>query len=699
MNTTASNNTSDFRCTTYIPLLNILNILIYLWISTTILAKLTEHYHYQVIFARHIFPYSVPALTLYTCSLKGPICGENVLEKHEWIELKIADGSNVFGDQYFTAVVGTLLLTDFRIIFLPRKIQAPHWIELSSSLLFNTLSSSDSSYSHNNVTAEQRSLIRNLTLVLPLSGVQAIATELLDQCASTLSIESRDGSYIKFLLRSRSDNSGGSNPNSHKSGSLITVDSRLNHLDDYIMEYNAGLYSDTIPPHSYATRLVDKVTWMLKLDETWIKWGIAMKKTVQMYGDNSKSCSWHRRLKNVLLIDTDYQRILQTRYKAEANNWSYNDNNHEYKLCSTYPQTLLVPANLVEQDIVNAASQRSRGRLAALVWLHPQTRVPLLRSSQPYAGITGINTAAEYDKKYLIAIKSSCPTGKPLRIADARPKINAYANASQGKGFENVGALGSNNASIHFLDIENIHAMRSSINKIREGLHNSLANNGSDPNECFHSSKWLQYIGTILKGASSIAESLLYGYPVLVHCSDGWDRTAQLTALTQLMVDPYYRTIEGFFTLINKEFSSFGHKFEDRLGKTGHKETAPIFLQFLDCVYQLTHQYPTSFEFTSSFLKIFASGCTSGYFSNFKCNSEKDRNQLMANAIQSNKDINLNANDMAYSSIYFYIATLLKCEVYHSVLINSFYNPTKVRILVISALFHSLILPFVKRMP
>lgn len=31
--------------------------------------------------------------------------------------------------------------------------------------------------------------------------------------------------------------------------------------------------------------------------------------------------------------------------------------------------------------------------------------------------------------------------------------------------------------------------------------------------------------------------------PVLVHCSDGWDRTPQITALSQLLMDPYYRTM------------------------------------------------------------------------------------------------------------------------------------------------------------
>lgn len=32
----------------------------------------------------------------------------------------------------------------------------------------------------------------------------------------------------------------------------------------------------------------------------------------------------------------------------------------------------------------------------------------------------------------------------------------------------------------------------------------------------------------------------------LVHCSDGWDRTSQLTSLAQLIMDPYYRTMTGF---------------------------------------------------------------------------------------------------------------------------------------------------------
>lgn len=49
---------------------------------------------------------------------------------------------------------------------------------------------------------------------------------------------------------------------------------------------------------------------------------------------------------------------------------------------------------------------------------------------------------------------------------------------------------------------------------------------------------------------------------VVVHCSDGWDRTGQLTSLAMLMLDGYYRTIRGFEVLLEKEWLSFGHRFQ-----------------------------------------------------------------------------------------------------------------------------------------
>jgi hypothetical protein len=90
---------------------------------------------------------------------------------------------------------------------------------------------------------------------------------------------------------------------------------------------------------------------------------------------------------------------------------------------------------------------------------------------------------------------------------------------------------------------------------------------------------------------------------ILFYYSDGWDRTSQISSLAQLLVDPFYRTINGMEILIEKEWLSFGHKFGHRCGHdTKEMERSPIFFQFVDCVYQLVHQFPCSFEFNIKFL-------------------------------------------------------------------------------------------------
>lgn len=114
---------------------------------------------------------------------------------------------------------------------------------------------------------------------------------------------------------------------------------------------------------------------------------------------------------------------------------------------------------------------------------------------------------------------------------------------------------------------------------------------------------WLQYISQLLQTTVEVSRTLHHhSRPVLIHCSDGWDRTTQITSLVQLLLDPYYRSLEGFCVLVEREWLSFGHKFSDRCGFGPDGEQSPVFLQWLDCLYQLINQFPTSFEFNSVFL-------------------------------------------------------------------------------------------------
>jgi hypothetical protein len=87
--------------------------------------------------------------------------------------------------------------------------------------------------------------------------------------------------------------------------------------------------------------------------------------------------------------------------------------------------------------------------------------------------------------------------------------------------------------------------------------------------------------------------------------------TAQSTSLSQLLLDPYYRSVEGFIVLIEKEWISMGHRFARRCGHARNhdkmdNQRAPIFFQWLDCVFQLLTQFPQEFEFDSKMLVLIA---------------------------------------------------------------------------------------------
>jgi myotubularin-related protein 3/4 len=118
---------------------------------------------------------------------------------------------------------------------------------------------------------------------------------------------------------------------------------------------------------------------------------------------------------------------------------------------------------------------------------------------------------------------------------------------------------------------------------------------------------WLQHMSGLLAASVVVCHAIeKNGRPVLVHCSDGWDRTPQIVATAQLCLDPYYRTVEGFRILVEREWLSFGHKFADRVGhgpgSDELNERCPVFLQWLDCVHQIHRQFPCSFEFSMGYL-------------------------------------------------------------------------------------------------
>eukprot|EP00911_Craspedida_sp_UC1_P002155 UC1_evm3s1656 len=152
---------------------------------------------------------------------------------------------------------------------------------------------------------------------------------------------------------------------------------------------------------------------------------------------------------------------------------------------------------------------------------------------------------------------------------------------------------------------------------------------------------WLEHVNSILTGARSTADLVAGGASVLVHCSDGWDRTPQVCSLAQLMLDPRTRTRRGFCQLVAKDWLAFGHKFADRCGftrpaKGSDREASPTFVQFLDCVWQLMRLYPQEFEFNEDFLLALHRALIAQKYGTFFGNSERERHEAnVANSASS----------------------------------------------------------------
>ncbi|XAR52290.1 phosphatidylinositol-3,5-bisphosphate 3-phosphatase [Bertholletia excelsa] len=418
-------------------------------------------------------------------------------------------------------------------------------------------------------------------------------------------------------------------------------------------------------------------------------------------------------------------------FKLSNDLWRISSVNSNYTMCPTYPFALLLPKSISDGEVLQASTFRARCRLPVITWCHSGTGAVLARSSQPLVGLM-MNMRSNADENLVAALCSSVAGAKQPRrklyIADARPRKNALANGAMGGGSESSSHYFQ--SEIVFFGIDNIHAMRDSLSRLRDyldtygatssdGMSSFLRHGGwtwgggnlssmSASVSTLGDSGWLIHVQNVLAGSAWIAARVaLESASVLVHCSDGWDRTTQLVSLASLLLDPYYRTLKGFQALVEKDWLSFGHPFSDRMGmptllgsgnsvyelprqystgslpsppmrqasgsftsqaqSSSHAQTSnnysPIFLQWVDCVAQLLRMYPFAFEFSSGFLVDFMDCVLSCRFGNFLCNSEKERQQ--------------SGISDSCGCLWMYLADSRASEGSSHVHYNAFYDPSK----------------------
>ncbi|KAL5604437.1 uncharacterized protein BROUX77_004623 [Berkeleyomyces rouxiae] len=321
--------------------------------------------------------------------------------------------------------------------------------------------------------------------------------------------------------------------------------------------------------------------------------------------------------------------------KATDKGWRISTINHDYSFCDTYPSVLAVPSNISDNTLKYAKDFRSRNRIPVLTYLHPVNMCTIMRSSQPRSGIlrkTNIQDERLVSAAFNSNLSNKSgnlddlpdidgartvgggfevaptfgddadrnsqsqrdagedgfseaeshglydKTGKRLiygaqqknLIVDARPTINAIVNQVQGFGSETMDNY--KHTKKIFLYIGNIHVMRNSLQKVVDAIKDADISALPPSQEMLQSSEWLKHTHSVLAGADTIARSVGIGHShALIHCSDGWDRTSQLCALSEIMLDPYYRTMKGFMVLVEKDWVSFGHMFRLRSGHLNHE--------------------------------------------------------------------------------------------------------------------------------
>ncbi|XP_017685945.1 myotubularin-related protein 9 [Pipra filicauda] len=306
--------------------------------------------------------------------------------------------------------------------------------------------------------------------------------------------------------------------------------------------------------------------------------------------------------------------------------WRLSCINKEFSVCPSYPPVVIVPKCITDDELRKVAMFRHGSRFPVLSYYHRKNGMIMMRSSQPLTGTNG--RRCKEDEKL---INASLRPGKRGYIIDTRSLNVAQQARAKGGGFEQ---------EVHYPQWRRIHKGIERFNILQESLIklveacNDQSHNMDRWLSKLEASNWLTHVKEILTTACLAAQCIdREGASVLVHGTEGTDSTLQVTSLAQIILDPRCRTIRGFESLVVREWLQAGHPFQQRCAQSAYSNSkqkweAPVFLLFLDCVWQILRQFPCSFEFNEQFLIMLFEHAYASQFGTFLGNNESERAKL-----------------------------------------------------------------------
>ncbi|XP_041372707.1 myotubularin-related protein 10-A-like isoform X2 [Gigantopelta aegis] len=284
-----------------------------------------------------------------------------------------------------------------------------------------------------------------------------------------------------------------------------------------------------------------------------------------------------------------------------SKDWRVADVNHEFSISMSLPEYFVVPTCLLNADLIRAASQFHNNRFPT--WSFTYTNgANLVRMSQ----ICPESEFKDFENKMLSAVRSASAGCKDLVIVDLSKQCPSVRDLQS--SFDKLKDICMSDCLKDFISQE-------------MAWYSSLEN-----------SQWLLNISRCFQCvANAVNKISIRCQSVVLKEESGCDMCCVVSSLVQLCLDPHCRTQAGFESLVQREWVVMGHPFHTRLGLSQdcEGEQAPVFLFFLDCIWQLLQQFPSSFAFTETYLTTLWDSVHLGLFETFLFNNCHQRCKFM----------------------------------------------------------------------
>ncbi|KAL6461415.1 hypothetical protein MHYP_G00295590 [Metynnis hypsauchen] len=301
--------------------------------------------------------------------------------------------------------------------------------------------------------------------------------------------------------------------------------------------------------------------------------------------------------------------------RTGASEWRVCSINEDYLVSPSLPEFFVVPSSLADQDLKQYACYFNSQRIPLWCWNHSNGSALVRMSS-----ITEPQQQRKLDQRICSAIIKSHPLRSDVLKTDLDKSL------------------------------PNIQEIQTALVKLRQiCVIDPFEESEEKWLSSMESSRWMEYVRAFLKHAVEVVY-MLEGKQASVILQEEEDRdlSCVISSLVQVMCDTHCRSLTGFQGLVQKEWVMAGHRFLDRCNhlKKNDKEESPLFLLFLNCVWQLMEQNPAAFEFTEMYLIMLSDSMWVPVFSTFLFNcprqrAEHSRDFALSKSISLGKDQSL----------------------------------------------------------